>query len=160
MWKSPCAFAILPHTANLQADHELGEKSFKQTFLFLRNLAVTKIHLKCAWCYFFHLLDSSNKLSNCGHSHSKRGRFSVPTEIYHLPRVARLVAEFRLSPWQIPVLSPLASLQRQPLGLFWIQAISGLASVSCLLGLSSPLSSSPWHVFPLKQLEPSQAPCF
>lgn len=43
----PCALAILPRTATHYADHELGEKSFKQTFLFLRNLAITKIHLKC-----------------------------------------------------------------------------------------------------------------
>ena len=43
----PFALAILPHTATRYADHELGEKSSKQTFLFLRNLAITKIHLKC-----------------------------------------------------------------------------------------------------------------
>lgn len=43
----PFALAILPLTATRYADRELGEKSSKQTFLFLRNLAITKIHLKC-----------------------------------------------------------------------------------------------------------------
>lgn len=41
----PCVLAIVPHTATRCADHELGEKSSKQTFLFLRSLAITKIHL-------------------------------------------------------------------------------------------------------------------
>lgn len=67
----------------------------------------------------------------------------MPTEMYRLQRTARFVAGFRLSPWQIPLLTPLAGLQRQPLGLFWIQAIAGLASLSCLLGHGSPLSFSP-----------------
>lgn len=67
----------------------------------------------------------------------------MPNDTYHLQRVARFVAGFRLSPWQIPVLTLLAGLQRQPLGLFWIQAIAGLASLSCLLGHGSPLSFSP-----------------
>lgn len=41
------ALAILPHTAIHCADHKLGAKSSKQTFLFLRNLAIIKTHLKC-----------------------------------------------------------------------------------------------------------------
>lgn len=66
----------------------------------------------------------------------------MPSGMYHWQRAARFVAGFRLSHWQIPVLTPLAGLQRQPLGLFWIQAIAGLASLACLLGHGSPLSFS------------------
>lgn len=43
----PCALSILPQSATRYADHKLGEKTPKPTFLFLRNLAITKIHLKC-----------------------------------------------------------------------------------------------------------------
>jgi len=44
----PCALSMMPHTATRYADRELGEKSSRQTFLFLRNLAITKNHPKCS----------------------------------------------------------------------------------------------------------------
>lgn len=73
----------------------------------------------------------------------------MPSGMYHWQRAARFVAGFRLSHWQIPVLTPLAGLQRQPLGLFWIQAIAGLASLSHVFLDMAPLCLSLCDMYPL-----------